>query len=146
MKKMIQFFVMVLGALLTLQGCEKADEVVPSSSLPVAAQSLISTHFPGAEVTQVVKDYDDGGHTYKVILSDGTYIEFAKNGTWREVQNYANGVPEGLIPAKILEYIRLNYADQYVVSIELDRDYEVRLSGGLELIFSTAGDYLRMDM
>ncbi len=146
MKTMIKMLVLAMTALIGLQSCEKHDEIIAADALPSAAQAFVVAHFPEATILQVTKDYDDRSHSFKVSLSDGTYLEFNKSGKWTEVENYATGVPEAIIPANILGYIQTTFPENYVVSIELGRIYDVELNSGMELDFSTAGEYLRIDM
>ncbi len=146
MKTMIKMLVLASVALLGLQSCEKSDEIISSNALPSVAQAFVAAHFPEASVMQVTKDYDDRTHSYKVMLSDGTYLEFNKGGKWREVENYATGVPEAILPATMLGYLQANFPDNFVVAIELGRVYDVELNSGLELDFSTSGEFLRIDM
>ncbi len=146
MKTMIKMLVLASIALIGLQSCEKNDEIISTEALPSTAQAFVVAHFPDATILQVTKDYDDRSHSYKVTLSDGTYLEFNKSGKWKEVENYATGVPSAIIPTNILGYIQTNFPDNFVVDIELGRIYDVELNSGLELDFSTAGAFLRIDM
>lgn len=146
MKNMIKMMVLAMVALFGLQSCEKHDEIIATDALPATAQAFVAAHFPEAVVLQVTKDYDDRSHSYKVTLSDGTYLEFNKSGRWREVENYATGVPSAIIPTNIVGYLQTNFPDSYVVSIELGKVYDVELNSGMDLHFSTAGEFLRIDM
>lgn len=135
-----------IATALALQSCEKKDVAIDSNKLPATAQSFITAHFPQATIQRVVKDYDDGSHTYKTILSDGTFIEFSSGGEWREVENHATGVPTAIIPDSILDYIETNYTNNFVVGIEFRKLYVVDLNSDLELIFSKNGEFMRVDM
>ena len=78
-------------------------------------------------------------------LSDGTRIEINSNGDWMEVENYSKGVPASVIPGKILEYVNQNYPNTAIVDIERDRQIDIKLKNGVELIFSLDGEFIRMD-
>lgn len=146
MKKMILIMALAIATVLTMQSCEKKDVVLDTDKLPATAQSFVTAHFPEAEIQRVVKDYDDGTHTYKVVLSDGTFIEFSSGGEWREVENRATGVPVAIIPDSILDYIETHYTNCFVVGIEFRKLYVVDLNSDLELIFSKSGEFMRVDM
>lgn len=146
MRKFMTLVAIATAALLGLQSCEKNDELIGENKLPSAAQTFLQENFPSEAVSSVVKDYDDGTHTYKVSLSDGTFIEFKKNGEWKEIENRTTGVPESVIPTKILEYIKANYPDNFVIDIERDRHYDVELNSGLDLDFNSKGEFLRIDI
>lgn len=146
MKKMIMMMALAIATALAMQSCEKKDVAIDSTRLPEAAQSFVVTYFPQATIQRVVKDYDDGTHTYKVILSDGTFIEFSSGGEWRDIENSVTGVPEAIIPDSILDYIATNYTNSFVVGIEFRKLYVVELNSDLELIFSKNGEFMRVDM
>jgi hypothetical protein len=146
MRKIMTMLAIAAAALLGLQSCEKNDELIGESKLPSAAQTFLQENFPSEAIQSVVKDYDDRTHTYKVSLSDGTYIEFKKNGEWKEIENRTSGIPESAIPAKIMEYINVNYPDNFIIDIEHDRHYDVELDSGLDLDFNSKGEFLRIDL
>lgn len=146
MRKIMTMVAIAAAALLGLQSCEKNDELIGESKLPSAAQTFLQENFPSEAIQSVVKDYDDGTHTYKVSLSDGTYIEFKKNGEWKEIENRTSGIPESAIPAKIMEYINANYPDNFIIDIEHNRHYDVELDSGLDLDFNSNGEFLRIDL
>ena len=146
MKKIATLLATMAVALTLLVGCEKNDEMVNPNKLPSEAQTFLATNFPNATVKTVVKDYDDATHTYKVTLSDGTFVEFRKSGEWKEVENRVDGVPTSVIPTKIQDYLTTNYPDDFVVDIERERRYDVELNTGLDLEFSLDGDFIRIDM
>jgi hypothetical protein len=146
MRKIMTMVAIAAAALLGLQSCEKNDKLIGESKLPSAAQTFLQENFPSEAILSVVKDYDDGTHTYKVSLSDGTYIEFKKNGEWKEIENRTSGIPESAIPAKIMEYINVNYPDNFIIDIEHDRHYDVELDSGLDLDFNSKGEFLRIDL
>ncbi len=138
---MIAFVAIALGG---LQSCDEDTQINPSE-LPKTAETFINTHFAEASVNSVMKDFDDFTIHYDVYLSDGTFIEFNKNGEWKEVENRVTGVPASVIPEAIQTYVTTNYSDAFVVDIERDRQYDVELNTGIELDFDLSGKFLRFD-
>ncbi len=145
MKKIFAFLAFASVALFGLQSCDKDDQAVDPNKLPTTAQTFINTHFADATVSSVVKEYDDLTYHYEVYLSDGTHLEFKKNGEWKSVENRTSGVPKSVIPTKILDYIATNYSDCFVIDIERDRQYDVELNNDLDLDFNLDGDFIRID-
>ena len=78
--------------------------------------------------------------TYKkaiVTLKDGDKIEFFGNGDWKEIQCKTTLVPEALIPAPILDYVKTNYPEAGITEIECKkRGYEISLTNRLEIEFN----------
>lgn len=145
MKGFLALVAFATAALLNLQGCDKKDNYINESLLPTEAQAFLSAHFPAVEVKSVVKDFDDFSYTYRVSMADGSHIEFKKNGEWREVKNLTSGVPNSILPTKILEYLQTNYPNNYVVEIDRGKHYDIELNDGLDLEFSASGDFIRFD-
>lgn len=142
MKKLVIALVAIIG----LASCEK-ETVVPESELPKAAQEYLSTHFNGLNVIQVIKDREGLRKSYDVYLAEGFELEFKKSGDVVSIQNNRNQkLPDSVIPAKILDYVNNNFTGDFVVSWELDDNFqEVELNTGMELKFSEGGDFIRID-
>lgn len=143
MKKILSLLAMA-AALIGLQSCDD-DQKIDPAKLPNSAEQFITTHFAEASINSVIKEHDDFTIHYDVYLSDGTFIEFKKDGEWKEVENRVTGVPASIIPEKIASYITTNYSGAFVVDIERDRQYDVELNTGIELDFDLNGNFLRFD-
>ena len=145
MKRIFAIVALATVALLGLQSCEKDDNYINESLLPTEAQTFINTYFASVPIKNVIKDFDDFTYTYKVHLDDGTFIEFNKEGKWRDVKNHTTGVPNSIVPQKIVEYLTANYPNNFMADVERGRHYDVELNDGLDLDFSLDGDFLRID-
>jgi hypothetical protein len=145
MKKIFSILALAIATLVGLQSCEKEDVMIPAAELPSEVISFLDTHFSGIEVRSVIKDYDNSTYEFEVYLSNGTRIELSRRGEWRNVENHLAGVPHSVIPNKILTYVAENYPDQMIIGIERDREIDVELKGGVELVFSLNEDFVRFD-
>ena len=145
MKKIFSILALAIATLVGLQSCEKEDVMIPVAELPSEVISFLDTHFSGIEVRSVIKDYDNSTYEFEVYLSNGTRIELSRRGEWRNVENHLAGVPNSVIPNKILTYVAENYPDQMIIGIERDRQIDVELKGGVELVFSLNEDFVRFD-
>ena len=145
MKKIFSILALAIAILVGLQSCEKEDVMIPAAELPSEVISFLDTHFSGIEVRSVIKDYDNSTYEFEVYLSNGTRIELSRRGEWRNVENHLAGVPNSVIPNKILTYIAENYPDQMIIGIERDRQIDVELKGGVELVFSLSEDFVKFD-
>ncbi|WP_289304431.1 PepSY-like domain-containing protein, partial [Parabacteroides goldsteinii] len=55
-------------------------------------------------------------------------------------------IPLEILPARIADYIRKNFADSKVISVDKDtREYEVKLNNDLELKFDRNGNFKKFD-
>lgn len=146
MKRNIRLWALTALALIGLTSCSDDEKIMDPSRLPEKAQNFITNNFDGATITNVTKEYDDFTIHYDAYLSDGSYVEFDKDGRWREVENRTKGVPTSIIPVKIMEYVTTNYADNFVIKIEhTDRHYEVELNNDFDLYFSHDGNFIRIE-
>ena len=145
MKKIFSILALAIATLVGLQSCEKEDVMIPAAELPEEVISFLDTHFSGIEIRSVIKDYDNSTYEFEVYLSNGTRIELSRRGEWRNVENHLAGVPHSVIPNKILTYVAENYPDQMIIGIERDRQIDVELKGGVELVFSLNEDFVKFD-
>ena len=145
MKKIFSILALAIATLVGLQSCEKEDVMIPAAELPEEVISFLDTHFSGIEVRSVIKDYDNSTYEFEVYLANGTRIELSRRGEWRNVENHLAGVPHSVIPNKILTYVAENYPNQMIIGIERDRQIDVELKGGVELVFSLSEEFVRFD-
>lgn len=124
------------------------DKIYHSADvLPATAQKTLKSAFPKAAVNRVKVDESlFGNKEYEVILSNGTEIEFNKEGDWKEVDCGRSAVPAAFIPAAIRTYVKTNHKGCSVIKIDKDtNDYDVELSNGVEMKFDRSGKFLRYD-
>lgn len=144
MKKIL----IILAAVLFTAGAVSARDRVYNSAdpLPEAAKTMLKTHFPKLTVNHVKVDKDLTKTEYEAILSDGTEVDFNKDGEWKAIDRGHKAVPEAVILRPIREYVSSNYPGTAIVEIDKGRnDYEVTLANGVDLKFDRAGNFLRID-
>lgn len=144
MKKLILLF----ACLFTLHSAVQADNDKPIqvNQLPQQAQQFIKQHFAGSQVAMSKVETDLFYKTYDVIFTDGNKLEFDKKGAWTEVNCKYSVVPLNVIPTAILKYVTAHYPKAKVTVLERDsKDYEVKLSTGLELKFDRKFNLIDID-
>lgn len=119
------------------------------SALPDAAQFVLNTYYPSAEISNIKIDSSYlVGNDYDVTLADGTEIDFDSEGNVTEVDAKTGKVPDGLVLAPIRNYVAKNYPKTDIVSVSVDRpsyNYEVELASGVDLEFDRHGKFKRID-
>jgi len=123
------------------------DTPVAPDKLPAAVKTFIKAQFPKAKILFAEKD---SGllekTTYEIQLDDGSKVETYKDGSWEKVENKTQGVPAGLVPKTIADYVKANFADAKIVKLDKESyGYEADLSNGLELKFNPKGALLGTD-
>ena len=143
MKRFILTIAVMLGFAYVASADERPIEV---SQLPKAAQEFIAKNFSHQPVLYANVDREVLDTDYQVRLEDGTKIEFNGKGEWTEISNKRTGIPHSIIPKKLIEYVGKQYPEAHFLSIERDsRDYEIKLSNGIELTFTLDGKLIGFD-
>ena len=122
------------------------DRPISVSELPEKAQQFIRQHFPNEKVSFAKMERELFDTTYEVIFTSGKKVEFYRNGDWKDVDCRYATVPAGIVPAPIMAKARELYGDVAVLEIDRDkRNYEVKLTNGLELTFDLRYNLLDID-
>lgn len=144
---MRKLFVLII-ALLSLHGVMQASDgkLIDKSQLPVKSQQFLNEYFNRSVISYVKEDEDFFNKEYDVVFTDGTKIEFEKNGDWMSISCKQTLMPVRLIPAKIMHHLKSNYPEHRIVQFEKDRKgYELKLSNGLELNFNKNFQLVEID-
>lgn len=144
MKKLIALLAVVV---FSIGAISARDRVYNSAEpLPTEAKTMLKKYFPRLKVNHVKVDKDMLSTEYEVILSDGTEVDFNKNGDWKSIDRGQTAIPDALVLKPIRDYVAKAYPGQKIVDMEKDhKGYEVTLSRGLELKFDTAGVFKKID-
>lgn len=117
------------------------------SVLPNECRKFLTENFGQTGIAHIkVESNLFGIKEYDIIMTNGMNVEFDKSGEWKEIKARNSAIPESVIPQKITNYIKDNYAGMHVISIEKDRrEYEIKLNTGIELTFDRQGNLKKID-
>lgn len=133
-----------LAMMMFLVSCDK-ETIISSGDLPDEINDYISTHFPSHTILQSIEDKDGFTKTYDVQLDGNVSLEFNRKKEIIEVESETE-LPSSVIPAKISHYVTENYPSNVITDWELDdNNQHVELDNGVELKFTTDGDFLSID-
>ena len=122
------------------------DKAVTPEELPEQARSFLNEHFAGATIAFSKQDRDFLKVSYEVILTDGTKLEFRRDGEWKEIDRHHERIPDGIIPQEVASRILELYPDSFVTKAEKDsRDLEVELDNKLDLKFDKRNNLIGID-
>lgn len=141
---MRNLLIVFVASLFSLTACayEKPIEV---NQLPATAIEFVKTYFGDATVALAKEEMDDFTKTYEVVFSKGGKVEFDSKGEWESVE-CPMGLPAGIVPAPIMDYVSKTYPAQKVLKIDKGRrDYEVELDNLLELKFNLQFQLMDID-
>ena len=112
------------------------DKPATYDQLPAAAKTFIAENYPADQISYVTVDDDLIRPDYNVMLANGIKLQFENSGALEKIEA-RSGVPEGLIPVQIRDYVKIHYPDAFFTEYEIGRrNYEVKLSNRLELKFN----------
>ena len=139
-------FFVALACLLLPVLCFADGRIIPADQLPAAATQFIQQHFADKAIALVEMDRNRHGIEYEVKLNDGTDIDFDGEGAWTKVDCQYQAVPEAIVPAAIVTYVKANYPDQPIVQIDKERyGYKVEFLSDLELLFDNKFNFIGLD-
>lgn len=122
------------------------DRPIEFNELPAQAQSFIKEYFSKDKVSYALIDEGIIIKEYKVIFESGAKVEFTGDGTWKDVECRYDAVPKNIVPAKIADYIKRHYPSNKITEISREyHEWEVKLSGGLELTFNKSFKIVDID-
>lgn len=150
MKKIVLFIIVLagIGGILAIAACIEKDKITQdTTTLPAESLSFLSDYYPDAAVSHIkIEKNLLGTKGYDVILTNGVNVEFNRAGEWREVEGHRTVIPETLVPPAIITYVRNNFADKEIVSIEKERhDCKIKLNNGWELLFDRNENLIEID-
>ena len=150
MKKLLSCLV----ATVCIALCASCDDVIKSitfDELPAKAQTLVSTHFDTKDILMMQSEGLGVGKEYHVFFTDNSKVEFDNKGNLTEVKMFNKPVPDALIPAQILTFVKTKYPNEYILEYEWDKrdkneKYQVKLSNRVELSFTSSFNLIGVDV
>lgn len=122
------------------------DRATSPEALPEKVFTFISEHFQDEKIAFAKEDRDLFKLTYEVVLTDGTKLEFRRNGDWKEIKRHRVGIPEGIVPEKAAAKVNELYPNSVITKAEYDdNDLELELDNGLELKFDKSFNLTGLD-
>ena len=148
MKKLLLAITLLFSIATLTMSCDK-ESVIDENGLPTTATQFLNQNFKGIKVLSVVEEKEGlSGKEYDVLLDNGIKVKFDKNGDWLDIeaQNDSASIPDTLVPTSILSYVKEKYPNAGINSLEKERHgYDVELTNGLDLVFDTNGNFVRID-
>lgn len=118
---------------------------INTAEIPGQLTEYVQKYFPSATVMQYKSEMEFNGREYKVYLDNFTKLEFDTNYSLTDAENQS-GLPEAILPAKVVDYVKTHYSNSKIVDWEKKRKkQEVELNNNLELEFDLEGNFLRID-
>lgn len=72
------------------------DRAVTTEQMPRQAQEFIARYFPGGKIAYAKKESDFFEVIYEVMFTNGSKVEFRRNGAWKEVDCRYSSLPAGI--------------------------------------------------
>ena len=108
--------------------------------------TFITEHFQNEKIAFAKEDRDLFKVTYEIVLTDGTKLEFRRNGDWKEIKRLRISIPEGIVPQEAAAKVKELYPNSVITKAEYDdNDLELELDNGLELKFGKEYELIGLD-
>ncbi|MCM1034997.1 MAG: PepSY-like domain-containing protein [Paludibacter sp.] len=144
MKKMLS--VMCMTLLFCMNSCTAQEKIISFEQLPAAAQNVITTYFSVDNISYITSEKELSHTDYEVKFIDGSSVDFNTAGEVEKVESKFSAVPDGLVPAKIRNYVQTKFANNFITEYKKEwRKYEIELNNGLDLIFNKNMDFVGID-
>ena len=87
------------------------------------------------------------GKEYEARLENGITVKFDKGGNWEDVDAPGNSaLPTSFILTPIVTYIEAEYPEAGINDVDKERHgFDIELTSGLDLVFDTEGNFVRID-
>ena len=114
---------------------------ITPSKLPENIRRFIAANYRNAKIVYIDKIKDE----YEIKLSNGTYINFDKNGTWNYISS-DDKLSENILPKTIankIKNIMKKYNNAYIFEINKRIEfYRVKLTNSLEVYIRNNGELI----
>ena len=130
-----------------IASCSNETTTSDISATPVAVQNTVKDNFSSNVIAVTTETNTFGEDEYEVVLADGTKVEFLGD-EWKEVSVPAGqNVPVTFVIEPIQTYVATNNPGQSIVKIERKdkKGYEIKLSNGVEIVFDSNGNFVKID-
>ena len=126
--------------------CANNEKIISFSELPLQAQQLVEQHFLKADISVITMDREFLDIDYKVRFSNGSKVEFDKNGELTKADCGMQPVPDAILPEPVRQYVATYFPNDYVTEWKKDDfRWKAELSNKLELIFNRNYQYVGLD-
>lgn len=114
-----------------------SQKKIDFEKLPASSQEFLNTYFSSTPIIIATKDKENGEKGFEVKLKNGIYVEFWKDGSYREVNGGNKPIPTGFIPKSVLKYVTKRYPKEKITRIDYGHeDLEVNLTHNIVLKFT----------
>lgn len=142
-KSMLMAFV---AAVVSLTACAGNEQLITFAQLPAAAQTIVQNNFDANNIAYVKMEREMFGKEYEVRLNDGTEIDFEGDGELKKVDCKLMAVPEALVPAPVLEYVKAMFPQAFITEWGKDDwGWKAELNNKLELKFNRKFETVGLD-
>jgi hypothetical protein len=135
-----------IAAVFSFTACAGNEQLITFAQLPAAAQTIVQDNFDVNNVAYVKMERDFIGKEYEVRFNDGTEIDFEGDGSLKKVDCHLLAVPEALVPAPVLNYVKTMFPQAFVTEWGKDDwGWKAELNNKLEIKFNRKYEAVGLD-
>lgn len=142
-------FLILIATLAVFSSCSKDDnekeEIISESEIPKDIKTYLSTHFSNNKIIRAVRKKELSTIKYEIYLEGYFELEFNSDYKVIEIEGKSK-LPDSVIQKPLLDYVAKNYANNFIISWELDYNHQqIKLNNGIKLEFGLDGTFIRID-
>lgn len=149
--KLLKFLILI-ATLAVFSSCSKSDndddkkeEIISENEIPKDIKIYLSTHFPDNKITKAVRNKELSTIKYEIYLEGYFELEFNSDYKVIEIEGKSK-LPDSVIQKSLLDYVAKNYANNFIISWELEHNYQqIKLNNRIKLEFGLDGTFIRID-
>lgn len=143
---MKKFMILMTSLVLSLTACSSEPQVGTFDTLPIQAQTFVTTYFDKSDIAFVLREREGFHYEYQVRLNDGTKIGFDDSGNLEWIDGQGHEIPSGIVPSPIVSYVKSHHPQNYITEYKVEtRTLEVELDNHIEIEFDKSGNFVRYD-
>lgn len=116
-------------------------------NLPVEVKNYAAKYFPKQKISKTEVKEENGTMKYMIRLDNDMKMEFNERKELVEIESKAKTkIPDGVIPAKTLQYVKKNYPNTHIIEWEKEDGKEkVKLNTDTKLHFDDKGNFVKKE-
>ena len=140
-------FLTLLVAVLSILGAQAQNY----TGIPQNARNYVAKHFNGYNIShyEVEKEILDEEHKVYVTKNSVSFkLDFDKKGNIKEIESLDDktGLPNSVLPVKITQHVKSQFPNAKIIEWKRKKNTQViELSNDIELVFSSKGEFIRVD-
>ncbi|WP_128330899.1 PepSY-like domain-containing protein [Apibacter sp. HY039] len=150
----MKYKIIVLGILIcasivfiSMRFYSVGETIVTKDQLPEKASAFIQRHYAHHNLNYIIREQKFFSKKYEVKFTNGMEINFDSQGNWTEIDAKYATIDYSVFSQKIGFYLASHFPGTQILKAERKNfgRQEIKISNGLELLFSSQGEFKSLE-